>query len=165
MRYVEPSTRPDAWPYEDFVVGEVLTFGRWAVTAEDITEYGRTFDPQPFHISEETAKDTNIGRLIASGYHTCSILMRMSADAMLGGEMGSGSPGVDDVRFLKPVEPGDVLTGRFECLSKRPLKSRPGIGLMKCALALVNDRGEDVITWQTNVFRRMRNASTTGEVD
>ncbi|MGE3711590.1 MAG: MaoC/PaaZ C-terminal domain-containing protein, partial [Hyphomicrobiaceae bacterium] len=111
---------------------------------------------QPFHVSEETAKDSNIGRLIASGYHTCSILMRLAADHVLGGENAFGSPGVDDVRFLKPVEPGDELTARITCLSKRELRSKPGVGVMHCNMSLVNGRGEEVIIWDFNVFRRMR---------
>ena len=92
--------------YEDFVVGEMVPFGRMTVTTDDIVRYARAFDPQAFHLSEETARDTNVGRLIASGYHTCCLMMRMAADDLLGGTNALGSPGVDDVRFLKPVLPG-----------------------------------------------------------
>src|SRR5262245_11997891 len=108
--------------YEDFVVGAVLEFGRVTVMANDIVRYARAFDPQPFHLSEELAPDSNVGRLIASGYHTCCILMRMAAENLLGGPDAIGSPGVEDVRFLKPVLPGDELTGRCTVLGKRPLK-------------------------------------------
>ena len=142
--------------YEDFVVGETVPFGRMLVTKEDIVRYARAFDPQAFHLSEEAARDTNVGRLIASGYHTCCIMMRMAADDLLGGTNALGSPGVDDVRFLKPVLPGDELTARCKTLVKRTLKSKPGVGMIHCQLEMGNQRGETVMAWDVKVFRRMR---------
>lgn len=141
--------------YEDFVVGEKLPFGRIKVTKDDIVRYARAFDPQPFHLSEETAKDTNIGRLIASGYHTCCMMMRMIADDLLGGPDALGSPGLDEVKFLKPVLPGDVLTATCTTLEKRELKSKPGVGLLHCLLEMHNDRGETVMSWNMKAFRRL----------
>jgi acyl dehydratase len=148
--------------YEDFVVGAVVPFGRTLVTADDIVRYARAFDPQSFHLSEETARDTNIGRLIASGYHTCCIMMRLAADDLLGGPGAVGSPGVEEVRFHKPVLPGDELTGRCTTLDKRLLKSKPGIGLVHCQLELINRRGELVISWDVNIFRRRRGVDEEG---
>ncbi len=142
--------------YEDFVVGAVVPFGRIAVTTEDITRYARAFDPQPFHLSEEQARDSNVGRLIASGYHTCCMMMRMAADDLLGGPNALGSPGLDDVRFLKPVFPGDEISAHCTTLDKRELKSKPGVGMIHCKLEMLNHRGEIVMSWDMKAFRRMR---------
>ncbi len=144
--------------YEDFVVGEPLGFGRTIVTTEDIVRYARAFDPQPFHLSEEAARDSNVGRLIASGYHTCCIMMRLLADNLLGGPDALGSPGVDEVKFLKPVLPGDELIGRCSTLDKRPLKSKPGVGIVHLQLELANSRGENVMSWDVKAFRKMRHS-------
>lgn len=151
----QPSAKPDLH-YEDFLVGSVLAFGHKLVTEADIVRYARAFDPQPFHLSEEAAKDSNVGRLIASGYHTCVIMMRLASDGLLCGAASLGSPGLDEVRFLKPVFPGDELTGRCQVLAKRELKSRPGVGVLHCMLELENNRGETVITWNVKIFRRLR---------
>ena len=142
--------------YEDFVVGATVPFGRIVVTTEAITRYARAFDPQPFHLSEELARDSNVGRLIASGYHTCCMMMRMAADDLLGGPNALGSPGLDDVRFLKPVFPGDEITARCTTLDKRELKSKPGVGVLHCKLEMLNGRGEIVMSWDMKAFRRMR---------
>jgi acyl dehydratase len=141
--------------YEDFEVRKTVPFGKRTVTKDDILRFARAYDPQPFHLSEEAAKASNVGRLIASGYHTCCILMRMASDGLLGGPNALGSPGLDEVKFLKPVFPGDDLAGRCTCLSKRELKSKPGVGLLHCIMELVNQRGEVVISWDLMVFRRM----------
>ena len=144
--------------YEDFVVGETIPFGHIAVTAEAITRYARAFDPQPFHLSEDLAKDTNIGRLIASGYHTCCMIMRMGAEDILGGPYAMGSPGLDEVKFLKPVFPGDEISARCTTLDKRELKSKPGVGLIHCSIELLNGKGEAVMSWDMKAFRRSRSA-------
>lgn len=141
--------------YHQFVVGETVPFGRMKVTKEAIVRYARAFDPQPFHLSEELAKDSNVGRLIASGYHTCCIMMRMLADDLIGGPNALGSPGLEEVKFLKPVLPGDELTGRCEVREKRELKSKPGVGMIKCLLELHNQRGEVVMSWDMTAFRRI----------
>lgn len=141
--------------YHDFVVGETVPFGRTKVTKEAIVRYARAFDPQPFHLSEELAKDSNVGRLIASGYHTCCIMMRMLADDLIGGPNALGSPGLEEVKFLKPVLPDDELTGRCKVVEKRELKSKPGVGMIKCLLELHNQRGEAVMSWDMTAFRRI----------
>lgn len=153
--------RPRPLSYDDFVVGEVVPFGRKAVSREDIVGYARAFDPQPFHLSEELAKDSNVGRLIASGYHTCCILMRMAAEDLMGGPDALGAPGVEEVRFLKPVEPGDDLAARCTCLDKRELKSKPGVGIIRCLFELTNQRDEVVISWDVTMFRRVHRRGST----
>lgn len=141
-------------PFADFVVGQAIPFGRMKVTRDDIVRYARAFDPQAFHLSEEAAKETNIGRLIASGYHTCCIMMRMAADDLIGGEDALGSPGVEEVRFLKPVLPDDTLSARCTTIEKRELKSKPGVGLVHCLFEMSNERGEVVMSWNVKFFRR-----------
>ncbi|MEQ1716966.1 MAG: MaoC family dehydratase [Hyphomicrobium sp.] len=153
-----PPTQKDP-VYEDFVVGEMVPFGRMTVTKDDIVRYARAFDPQAFHLSEETARDTNVGRLIASGYHTCCLMMRMAADDLLGGTNAMGSPGVDDVRFLKPVLPDDQLSARCKIIDKRELKSKPGVGVLHLQFEMLNTRDEIVMAWDLKAFRRMRAAA------
>ncbi len=158
MQMSEAQT-PTRWvDFEDFVVGGKLPFGRIEVSEADIVRYARAFDPQAFHLSQESARDTNIGRLIASGYHTCCMMMRMIADDLLGGPDALGSPGLDEVKFLKPVLPGDVLTATCTTLEKRELKSKPGVGLLRCLLEMHNGRGETVMSWDMKAFRRMAGA-------
>ena len=159
MSPAKPQKTPRHLEYDEFIVGETLPFGHTKVTREAIVRYARAFDPQPFHLSEETARDSNVGRLIASGYHTCCIMMRMLADDLIGGPNALGSPGLDEVRFLKPVLPDDELTGRCKVLDKRELKSKPGVGLIHCGLELVNQRGEAVMSWDMKAFRRISKGS------
>lgn len=146
------STRPQ---YDDYVIGRAIAFGRMHVAEDEITAFARAFDPQPFHLSEATAADTNIGRLIASGYHTCALVMRMMVDDLIDTRLSQGSPGVKEVRFLKPVFPGDTLSCRCTCTEKRPLKSRPGVGLLKLKIELLNQRAELAMEWDTNLFMHM----------
>ena len=145
-------------PFDDFIVGGTIPFGRMKVTRDQIVHYARAFDPQAFHLSEQLAKDTNIGRLIASGYHTCCIMMRMAADDLIGGEDALGSPGVEEVKFLKPVLPDDELSARCTTLEKRELQSKPGVGLVHCLFEMSNDRGEVVMSWNVKFFRRTGSA-------
>jgi acyl dehydratase len=148
----------DLLHWEDLEVGRTVTFGSKVVTTEDIVTFARAFDPQPFHLSEEAARGTRAGRLIASGFHSCAMLMRMYADHVLNAATSLGSPGIEDVRWLQPVLPGSRLSGRYTCRNKRLLKSRPGVGLAKLLLELVDDRrGEPVMTWDSAQLLRVRN--------
>ncbi|HLQ22932.1 MAG TPA: MaoC family dehydratase, partial [Gemmatimonadales bacterium] len=123
----------------------VMRFGRYEVTREEIVEYARQFDPQPFHLDEEAAKASMFGGLIASGWHTCALLMRLSVDAARRDEAAAtGSPGLDSCRWLKPVRPGDVLTGRTEVLETWPSRSKP-IGFTRRRNELINQHGEVVV--------------------
>lgn len=116
--------------YEDFTVGESRNLGAYRVTAEEIKSFAREFDPQFFHLDEERAKSSVLGGLSASGWHTCGIVMRLMVDGYLGRSAGMGSPGLDEVKWLKPVYAGETLHGRMTVLTKRQSKSRPEMGLV-----------------------------------
>ena len=146
-----PPTKPN---FAGFEIGKTVAFGHMVVSKDEIIEFARAFDPQPFHLSEEAARDSNIGRLIASGYHSCGMLMRLLVDYVFDTELSLGAPGIEEVRFLKPVFPGDTLSGRYTCLEKRELKSRPGVGLLRFMFELRNGQGDVVMTWDSCVFLR-----------
>ena len=120
----------DLLHFEDFSVGESRELGTYAVTAEEIKSFAREFDPQFFHLDENRAKASVLGGLSASGWHTCGIVMRLMVDGYLGRTAGMGSPGLDEVRWLKPVYAGETLLGRMTVLAKRQSKSRPEMGLV-----------------------------------
>lgn len=131
--------------YEDFPVGLEIDLGPYRVTKEEVLEFAAEFDPQPFHLDEEAAKDTMLGGLAASGWHTCSMMMRMMADGYLLDSTSQGSPGVDFVRWLKPVRPGDTLAGKATVLSARLSSKRPTLGILKVATDVTNGSGETVL--------------------
>jgi acyl dehydratase len=142
--------------FEDIVVGETLPFGRKIVSKDEIIAFARAFDPQPFHLDEEAAKTSLIGRLCASGWHSCAMLMRMLADEVLNKGASLGSPGLEEVKWLKPVLPGDVLTARYTCTAKRVLASRPGVGLCNMLFEMLNQDGEVVMTWAGSQLFKVR---------
>jgi acyl dehydratase len=117
--------------FEDFPVGEVVEFGNYLVTAEEIVEFAREFDPQPFHVDEEAAKASLLGGLSASGWHVCAIIMRMMVDGYYGRTASMGSTGIDDMRWIKPVRPGDRLSCRRTTLEARISAKRPEMGIVK----------------------------------
>ena len=131
---------------EDFAVGDRREFGRYAVTKEEVIDFARKYDPQPFHIDEAAAAATHFGGLIASGWHTCGMFMRMLADDFQARGGGSlGSPGVDELRWLKPVRPGDVLSVRTEVIEVRPSKSKPERGIMRSRFEVFTEDGAVVM--------------------
>jgi acyl dehydratase len=133
--------------FEDFRVGEVMTFGHAPVTREAIVAFAREFDPQPFHLDEQAARSSPYGGLIASGWHTAAMMMRMAVDEYLGPKSGSlGSPGVDEVRWLKPVRPGDTLHLRVSVLEVTPSRSKPNRGSVKLNYETLNQSDEVVMT-------------------
>lgn len=142
--------------YEDVVIAKTVPFGRKVVTTDEIIEYARAFDPQPFHLTEEGAKDSLVGRLCASGFHSCAMMMRMATDDVLSKAASLGAPGVNEVRWLKPVFPGDVLSGRYTCKTKRVLKSRPQVGSCFILFEMLNEAGDVVMTWTCHQFLRLR---------
>ena len=143
--------------YEDLVVGSVERFGRYAVTLEEVLEFARKYDPQPFHLSEEAAAKTHFGRISASGWHTCAMTMRMMVDQFTAHEQASlGSPGVDEIRWVKPVYPGDVLSCESELLEKRQSQSKPGIGITKSQTRVFNQNGDLVMSHIANAMIRLR---------
>ncbi|MDB5594473.1 MAG: dehydratase [Hyphomicrobiales bacterium] len=135
--------------FEDFPVGRVLEYGAYDVTKEEIVAFATAFDPQPFHLDEEAGARSMLGGLAASGWHTCAILMRLSCDGFLHRADGRGAPGVSEVKWLKPVRPGDMLGVRAEVLSARVSQSRPSIGLLEFRFDLHDLQGV-VLMSQTN---------------
>ena len=130
--------------FEDFPEGASGTCGPRLVTREEIIAFAREFDPQPFHLDEEAAKSTFVGELIASGWHSCALMMRIMCDGLILNSSSMGAPGVEEVRWLKPVRPGDTLTAHWNVLETRTSRSRPDMGLAHMRIRLVNQRGEDV---------------------
>jgi acyl dehydratase len=142
--------------FEDFPAGEVVEFGDREVAAQEIVAFARQFDPQAFHLGEDEAKATVAGGLIASGWHTASMMMRMIYDAMLFDAAGQGSPGMDTIDWLKPVRPGDRLRVRRTTVSARGTRSRPEIGVIEARFELLNQNREVVMTQQGSMFFRRR---------
>jgi acyl dehydratase len=131
--------------WEDFSVGESAEMGQHTFTPEEIIAFGRSFDPQTFHTDPEAAKDTFFGGLVASGWHTCAVAMRLMCESYVNRTQSMGSPGVDHIRWKKPVRAGDTLSYRRTVLEMRASGSRPGAGLVKQRWEAVNQHGEPVL--------------------
>lgn len=144
--------------YDDIAVGDTFAFGHYEVSEAEMVSFARAFDPQAFHLSDEGAKDSIPGRLFASGFHTCAMMMNMLATDLLAGGAAQGSPGIDEARFLRPIFPGDTLTARATCLEKRLLQSRPGVGVCKVKIEMLKSTGETVMFWTNSIFFRQRDA-------
>ena len=131
--------------WEDFPVGAVREFGGRTLSKDDIIRFAREYDPQPFHVDEETARKTVFGGLIASGWQTCGLAMRMMCDAYLLEAASAGSPGVESIRWVLPVRPGDTLRVRLTVLESRVLQSKPHIGLVRNKWEMFNQKNELVM--------------------
>ncbi len=132
--------------FEDFRVGEVIALGSRTIGADEIIAFARDFDPQPFHTDPERARESAFGGLVASGWHSAAIYMRLAVDGFIRHLAESmGSPGIDGIQWLKPVRPGDTLTGRVTILDAIPSQSRPDRGTLKTLGELLNQRGEVVM--------------------
>jgi acyl dehydratase len=143
--------------FEDVEVGQTASFGRYEVTGEEVIQFAKAYDPQPFHLSDEAAAQTHFGRISASGWHTCAMTMRMLVDNITERrQAGLGSPGLDELRWLKPVYPGDVLRVESEVLSKRPSQSRPEMGSFQSAVRVYNQDDVLVMTLQSIGLIRVR---------
>ena len=134
--------------WEDFAVGERAELGRHTFSADEIVAFGRQYDPQAFHVDAEKAKDTAFGGLIASGWQTCAIGMRLMVEGYIRNTVSLGSPGIDSIRWLKPVRPGDTITYTRVVTESRASMSRPGVGLVKHRWEAVNQNGEMVLTME-----------------
>ncbi|EMD83656.1 MaoC family dehydratase [Pacificimonas flava] len=131
---------------EDMVVGTKAAFGRYEVTREEVVDFAAKYDPQPFHLDDEAAAKTHFGRLSASGWHTCAMTMRMLVENLTGeNHAGLGSPGLDGLRWLKPVYPGDTLRCESELKEVRPSRSRPEMGSIHSELTVFNQHDEPVL--------------------
>jgi acyl dehydratase len=131
--------------WEDFIPGRVAEYGPCRVTREEIIDFAAEFDPQPFHIDDTAARASMLGGLCASGWHSCCILMRMSADGFVLNSSSMGAPGIDEVLWLAPIRPGDDLTLRATVLSTRTSCSRPELGFVNILLELYNAEGTRVM--------------------
>ena len=148
--------------WEDFKVGEVEQIGGKRVDRDELIEFAKQFDPQPFHIDEAAAKHSMYGGLIASGWHTCAMVMRMMCDAYLSQSASVGSPGIDNLKWLKPVRPGDMISARRTTLETRVSKSKPDIGIVNNLWEVFNQNGEMVMSMQGyGMFRRRNPGSAT----
>ena len=149
--------RPAMIYLEDLEVGAETDFGSYKVTREEVLEFARKYDPQPFHLSDEEAAKTHFGRLSASGWHTAAMVMAVIARKVVGEEQaGLGSPGIDELRWKKPVYPGDTLhvTGRI--LETTPSRSRPDMGSFRTQTVVTNQDGQVVMTFISIVLMRRR---------
>jgi acyl dehydratase len=145
-------------PYlEDFEVGQVHKFGRYEVTRDEVLEFARRWDPQPFHLSDEAAAKTHFGSLSASGWHTAAMTMAMTVSEWDGHEGGTlGAIGIDALRWLKPVKPGDVLRVESEVLEVRPSEKRPDMGSARHRNTVFNQNDEPVMRFEPIVLYRRR---------
>jgi acyl dehydratase len=151
---------PPKFYWEDFPAGQTREFGAMTVTREAILDFAGKFDPQPFHLDDEAAKHSLFGGLCASGWHTCAMAMRMMCDEYLLESASLGSPGLENLRWSKPVFPGDVLSMRHEILETRPMASKPQVGLTRSTWQVRNQHGETVLSMEGwGMFRRRQAAS------
>jgi acyl dehydratase len=139
--------------FEDYVAGSVHQFGSVAVEEAEVLDFARRFDPQVFHTDPEAARHTIFGGLIASGWHTASLMMRLFVDHYLSSVASLGSPGVDEIRWRKPVRPGDTLSVRVTILEANRSRSKPDRGVIRSSIEVLNQHGELVMTMQAlNMF-------------
>jgi len=146
---------------EDIVIGTVLEFGEKTMTREEIINFAKKYDPQPFHIDEAAAKDSIYGDIIASGWHTGSVTMRMMVDHMVNERAALGSPGFNNLKFRRPVRPGDTLRVRSTVKDVKRSKSRPNMGTIFGLVEVLNQTDEVVMSFES---LGMIKARTTGEV-
>jgi len=143
--------------FEDIAVGAKSSFGNYPVTREEVVAFAQKYDPQPFHLSDEAAAGTHFGRLSASGWHTCAMVMSMVVENLKNHrQAGLGSPGVDELRWLKPVYPGDTLRCETEVIEKRRSQSRPEMGIFKSRMTVFNQDGVAVMSMISNGLIRTR---------
>jgi acyl dehydratase len=139
--------------FEDLEVGSETHFGTYEVTREEVLEFARKYDPQPFHLSDEEAAKTHFGRIAASGWHTCAMTMAVIARHVVTHEQaGLGSPGVDELRWLKPVYPGDTLHVHGRIVETRPSRRRPEMGSFRTETTVTNQDGVPVMRFTSIVL-------------
>lgn len=143
--------------FEDLAVGETASFGLYEVTREEVLDFARRYDPQPFHLSDEAAAETHFGRLAASGWHSCAMTMAMLVEQMTAVPTASlGAGGIDELRWLKPVHPGDTLRCETELLDKRESATKPEVGFTRQRMTVFNQHDEPVMTFIANALIRRR---------
>lgn len=151
--------------WEDLQPGSVRELGSTSpVTVDEIKAFAGQFDPQPFHLDEEAGRKSLFGGLCASGWHTCAMAMRLTVDGMLKQSSSLGSPGLESLKWLKPVYPGDVLSLRHTILESRGLRKRPDTGLVRSRWEMFNQKGEQVLEMEGYGFFRRREAASEDEL-
>ena len=145
--------------FEDLMVGAETDFGSYDVTREEVIDFARKYDPQPFHLSDEAAAKTHFGRIAASGWHTAAMTMGVISRRLVEEDQaGLGSPGIDELRWKKPVYPGDTITVRGKILEKTPSRSKPEIGSIRTETTVTNQNGELVMSYASIILMRRRPA-------
>jgi acyl dehydratase len=132
--------------FEDLTPGRVFDLGSIEVTEDEIIEFATRFDPQPFHVDPQAGAASHFGGLVASGWHTCALFMRLLVDGIVSETTSMGSPGMDEVRWTAPVRPGDTLTGTFTVDEARPSASKPDRGIVRSICEMRNQDGTVVLT-------------------
>jgi acyl dehydratase len=153
-----PRTGPFRYCWEDFQPGQVFAHGSCTLTEDDIVRFARDWDPQRYHTDPRAARDTPFGGLIASGWQSCGVAMRLMCEAYLNESSCVGSPGIDEIRFLKPVRPGDTLRFRATVLSSVASRSRPERGTVSFRWELLNQADELVLSMVGHQFYLKRSA-------
>ena len=149
--------------FEDLVVGRKARFGCYEVTREEVLDFARKYDPQPFHLSDEAAATTHFGRIAASGWHTCAMVMAMLVEQMQAHpQAGLGGVGIDELRWLKPVFPGDVLSVESELLEKTRSRSKPNMGSGRIRVTAFNQNDEPVMSYVNIFLIAVRDPDTAG---
>jgi acyl dehydratase len=143
--------------FEDYVPGAVHDLGSVVVDEQEVVAFARQFDPQPFHLDQEWAEKSVFGGLVASGWHTACMVMRLMVDHYLSEVSSEGSPGIDELRWLRPVRPGDQLLVRITILDARRSRSRPERGVVRSQIKTLNQDGQVVMHLTFAVFIRCRN--------
>jgi acyl dehydratase len=144
--------------WEDFTNGSVIECGPRRVTHDELIAFATEFDPQPIHLDDEAARESMLGGLSASGWHTCSLTMRMIADGVLHDSSAMGAPGVDEVRWITPLRPDDSITLRATVLDTRVSRSRPERGFVKFRFELINQSGTIIMTMMSSIMLGRREA-------
>jgi acyl dehydratase len=136
----------ETWYFEDFAPGQDIDLGTRTVTEEEIVAFARDYDPQPFHVDHDAAAQSIYGGIIASGWHTCGMMMRMVVDGLLNRSASMGSPGLDSVRWLAPVRAGDTLNVRYQTVQVKASASKPDRGVVWSKWVAINQHGQTVCT-------------------
>jgi acyl dehydratase len=147
--------------FEDLEIGRKMSFGSYAVTREEVIDFATKYDPQPFHMDDAAAAKTHFGRLSASGWHTAAMVMSMLvANMKVNPSAGLGSPGVDELRWLRPVYPGDTLRVETEVIAKRQSTTKPEMGFFKSTVSVYNQDDVKVMSMISNGIIAARTESS-----
>jgi acyl dehydratase len=149
--------------WEDLSVGGTIEIGSITVERDEVIEFASKYDPQPFHLDDAAAAKSMFGKLSASGWHTCAMAMGLMARNFLLQSSSLGSPGLEQLKWLKPVYPGDTLTLRQRIIESRPMKSRPDVGLTRTIWEMFNQHGEQVLLMDGYAMFRRRTPAAPGD--